>query len=100
MRDQADQFAVMNAHPIALGFTTDGFHHERNGSLTVVGQVHRHLGTPLDEQTQRLDIAQAARRVTDGFGNFLGNLDIVACEIDVVGNQVIARSDNRGPGRA
>ena len=72
-RDQPDQLAVMDTHAIALGFTADKLHHSLHRRGLEVGQVHRDLGTPFDQQPEPLDIAKASRGMAYSFGNLFSN---------------------------
>ena len=92
--DQSDQFAVMNGDAVALGFAPNGFDHAREGRLAEVGEVHRDLRAAIHEQAQPFDIAQPARRMPNGLGDFLGDVHIARGEIHVEGDQRIARADD------
>ena len=52
----------------------------------------------LQFKPQCLDVTQAARQVAHGAGDFIGDLDIVCAEIDVVSDQRRARADGGDAG--
>ena len=90
----------MNGNAVALGFTSNGFDHARDRRIVEVGEVHRDLRASIDEQTETFDVTQTAGGMADGFGNFLGDADIVGSEIDIESNERIARADDGGSGGA
>src|SRR5688572_1535097 len=84
----------MDANPITLGFPPNGFNDACNRRLTEVDEIHRDLGAPLYKQTQCLDVTQPARRMSDGSGDFLGDIHVFRGEIDVERDQGITRSND------
>ena len=76
-----------------------------SGVIREVEQVHRDLGPAgdaalrlLDLEAVRLDLGQAAARLADPPGDALGELDVVAREVDVPGDEERPRTDRDGAG--
>ncbi len=98
--DQADQFAVVDAHAVAGGLAPDGFDHAREGRLAVIRQVHRDLRAAFHQEASGLDEAEAAGGVPHGAGNGFGDVHVFGGEIDVEGHQRGARADDGGVSRS
>ena len=90
---------MVNTDAVPLGFPPYTFDHTGNRRFTEIDEIHRNLGASFHKQTQCLDVTQTTRRMTNGFGDFLGNIHILCGEIDIECDQWIARANNRRPCR-
>src|SRR5207302_3103938 len=62
-----------------------------------VDEVHRDLRLPIDLESKPLDVAQAAARSANGFGDVLRDLHVFLWpKVDVVGDEEGTRADRRG----
>ena len=63
--------------------------------LLEVGQVHRDLRHAAHQEARAFDEAQAAGREAHRLGDLLGDADIGGVQKDVIGDQRLARADDR-----
>ena len=90
----------MNSDAVTLCLTPNSFDDAGDRRIVEVREVHRDLRASINEQTETLDVTQTAGGMANGFGNFLGDADIIGGEINVEGDQRIARTDDSGSGCA
>src|SRR5688500_16750707 len=99
-RHQPDDLTLEYLYAVALGLALDEIEHAEDWRLLVIGEIHRHLDDAaiLERNAHRLDVAQPAAAHAYRGGDFLGDVEPIGGEIDVVGDERHARADHRRPG--
>ena len=88
-------------HAITRRFALDHFIDAMHRRVFKIGEVDGDLSeiAGLQIHAHRFYVAKSAAGEADGFGNFVGDGNVGSVEIDVVGDQEFARSDDRNSGR-
>ena len=84
----------MNGNAITLCFAPDHLNDAANRRLPKVRQVHRNLCAAFDQKSKRFHISQSARRLTNGFRDFLGDVNFGCRQINIEGDQRTACADH------
>src|SRR5664279_4685579 len=100
-RRQADEFRLGQVDAVFGGFGSDRLPDDPEWCRPEVEQVHRHLSPLqfLDPESVGLDSRQAATGLAYSARNPLGQLNVAAVEVDVVGDQEWTRPDGHCAGR-
>ena len=99
LRDQPDQFTVVDRYTVSSRLTPDHFYHPAQRRFPKIGQVHRNLGQPVHLYPNGFDVAQPSGRIADRPGHLFSDADVVCAQIHVEGNQGLARPDDDCPRR-
>ena len=100
-RGEPDELRLGQIDAVVGRLRLDGLPDEPERRLAEIEEVHRHLGGVelLDEEAVRLHFRQAATGFADPPGDPLREVEIVACEVDVVRDEERSGAHGDGPGR-
>ena len=96
--NQADDFTSHRSSAVAFRFALDHFIYAMHRRVFEIGEVDGNLREipRLQGDAHRFDVAQTTGGKTNGFGNFVGDGNVRGVEVDVVGDEELARADDGG----
>src|SRR5439155_1208115 len=94
---QSDDFASQDLDALRRGFAPDRVENHSDARGLKIGEVHRDLGQAagFEIHSHGFDAREAAARSADLLGNGFRYAHLWSVEVDVVGDQKLARSDYR-----
>ena len=98
LRNQADEFGILDEYAVTLGEMLDGGVDVAHGGEVEVGDVHADLGAAVCEDADGLDAVEAAVGGANVAGDSAGSGDVGLLKVEVVGDEEAAGTDGGSSG--